>query len=140
VGIAYRHLIDDVAERDLANYVRSGLHGVGIALAVWTVQAWFAVNARSSLGLALRRLPLSGEIIVRSLVMTTALITVGVCLQVILYEEPLPKGWLATTLPRIVALGFAISLVIGVTTETGRLIGGPVLKSIVLGTYHRPAR
>jgi hypothetical protein len=32
VGIAYRFLLDDVAERNLANYIRSGLHGVGIAL------------------------------------------------------------------------------------------------------------
>jgi class 3 adenylate cyclase len=139
VGIAYRHLIDVEAERELANYVRSGLHGVGIALAAWTVQAWFAANARSYLGLALRRLPVSGEILVRSLVMTATLIIVGVSLQLALYEEPLPKGWLAATLPRIIAMGFAISLVVGVTTETSRLIGGPVLKSIVLGTYHRPA-
>jgi adenylate cyclase len=43
-------------------------------------------------------------------------------------------------LPRIIAIGFAISLVAGVITETERLISGPVLTSIVLGTYHRPAR
>jgi class 3 adenylate cyclase len=72
--------------------------------------------------------------------MTAALIIAGVSLQLVLYQEPLPKGWLATVLPRIVAMGFAISLVVGVTTETSRLIGGPVLKSIVLGTYHRPVR
>jgi class 3 adenylate cyclase len=30
--------------------------------------------------------------------------------------------------------------VIGVITETSRLIGGPVLASILLGTYHRPVR
>jgi class 3 adenylate cyclase len=140
VGIAYRHLIDIEAERNLANYVRSGLHGVGVALAAWTVQAWFAGNARYSVGAALRRLPVSGEVVARSLVMTAALIIAGVSLQLVLYEEPLARGWLATVLPRIVAIGFAISLVVGVTTEIGRLIGGPVLKSIVLGTYHRPAR
>jgi hypothetical protein len=32
-GIAYRHLMDPAAERDIANYLRSGVHGVGIALA-----------------------------------------------------------------------------------------------------------
>jgi class 3 adenylate cyclase len=145
IGIAYRHLIDNEAEREVANYVRSGLHGVGIALTAWAVQAWFASNARSPLGSALRRLPVLGEVLVRSLVMTAALIIVGVSLQLVLYAESLglhwlTKDWLTITLPRIVAMGFAISLVIGVITETGRLIGGPVLKSIVLGTYHRPAR
>jgi hypothetical protein len=42
VGIAYRLLIDPAAERDLANYLRSGLRGVGIALAGWVVQTGFA--------------------------------------------------------------------------------------------------
>jgi hypothetical protein len=46
-GIAYRLLMDPAVERDLANYVRSGLHGVGIALAAWMIQAGFASNARS---------------------------------------------------------------------------------------------
>lgn len=32
-GIACRSVIDDIATRDPANYVRGGLHGVGIALA-----------------------------------------------------------------------------------------------------------
>lgn len=145
VGIAYRSLIDDADTRNLANYVRSGLHGVGIALTGWTVQAGFASSSRSRLGSALRRLPVSGEVVVRSLVMTAALIIVGVCLQVVLYAEPLrlhwlTMRWLTTTLPRIVAIGFAISLVVGVITETGRLIGGPLLTSVVLGTYHRPTR
>jgi class 3 adenylate cyclase len=145
VGIAYRSLIDDAATRDLANYVRSGLHGVGIALTAGTVQTAFASNARSSLGSALRRLPVSGEVVVRSLVMTAALIIVGVSLELVLYAEPLRLHWitihwLTTTLPQIVAIGLAISLVIGVITETRRLIGGPVITSVVLGIYHRPAR
>jgi hypothetical protein len=45
-----------------------------------------------------------------------------------------------TTLPWIVAIGLTISLMVGVVTETVRLIGGPLLASIVLGTYHRPVR
>ena len=145
VGIAYRLLIDPAAERDAANFLRSGLHGVGIALAAWAVQTGFASTARSSVGAAPRRLPIAGEVLVRSLAMTAALVVVGVSLQMLLYAEPLGLHWLtadwfATTLPRIVALGFAISLFIGATAETGRLIGGPMLTSIVLGTYHRPAR
>jgi len=51
VGIAYRSLIDDPSERDLANYVRSGMHGVGIALAGGTVQAGFASTARCAASL-----------------------------------------------------------------------------------------
>jgi len=145
VGIAYRFLLDNVAERNLANYIRSGLHGIGIALVGWTVQAGFALSARSSFGAALRRLPVAGEVVVRALVLTAALTTAAISLQLVLYAEPFQlrwftADWFTTTLPRIIAIGFAISLVTGVITETGRLIGGPVLTSIVLGTYHRPAR
>ena len=61
------------------------------------------------------------------------------------YAEPLRLHWLTiswftTTLPRIVMIGLALSLIIGVITEIGRLIGGPILTSVLLGTYHRPAR
>ena len=69
-GIAYRLLMDPAGERDLANYLRSGLHGAGLGLAVWAVQAAFAASARSSFGAALRRLPVGGEIFIRSLAMT----------------------------------------------------------------------
>src|ERR1700751_3333167 len=67
VGIGYRFFIDNAGERELANYLRSGLHGVGIALAGWAVQNTVGPNARSSLGAALRRLPLLVELVVRSL-------------------------------------------------------------------------
>jgi adenylate cyclase len=43
-------------------------------------------------------------------------------------------------LPWIVVIGLTISLMVGVVTETARLIGGPLLASIVLGIYHRPVR
>jgi class 3 adenylate cyclase len=145
VGIVYRLVMDPAAERDLANCFRSGLHGVGLALALWAVQTGFASTARSSFGVALRRLPVAGEVLIRSLAMTAALIIVGVSLQFVLYAEPLglrwfTLDWFTTTLPRIVAIGFAISLVVSAITEFGRLIGGPMLTSVVLGTYHRPAR
>ena len=48
VGIAYRLLMDPATERDLPNCLRSGLHGVGLALALWAVQTGFASTARSS--------------------------------------------------------------------------------------------
>jgi class 3 adenylate cyclase len=144
-GIAFRALIDDPAERDVANFVRSGLHGGGVALAGWLVQIGFASNARSSLGAALRRSPVWAEVLFRSVVMTVTLIIVTVVLQLALYAEPYRLRWASphwykTTLPLIIAIYFALSLVLGVITETARLIGGPVLKTIALGTYLRPAR
>jgi class 3 adenylate cyclase len=144
-GIAFRAVMDDPVERDLANFVRSGLHGAGIAFAGWMVQIGFASNAQSSLGAALRRWPVWAEVLVRSVVMTVTLITIGVALQLALYAEPYQlrwatRHWFETKLPWTVAIGFAISLVVGVMTETARLIGGPMLKTIALGTYHRPVR
>jgi len=145
VGISYRYLVYDPSPRNLPNYLRSGLHGAGLALGAWTVQVAFASNTRSALGSALRRLPLWGELIVRSLVMTCAFVVVGVALQLLLYAEPLglqwfTQDWFRVTLPRIVVISFAISFVFGAVTELGRLIGGPVLTSVILGTYQRPVR
>jgi class 3 adenylate cyclase len=143
VGVAYRSLIDDPATRDLANYLRSGLHGVGIALTAWIVQTEFASRTQSGLGSALRRLPVLGELAIRSLVITAALIIVGVLLQLALYAESLRlhwfnSNWLSTTLPRIVVIGFVISMFVGALTETARLLGRRMLTSVLLGTYHRP--
>lgn len=145
VGVGLRFFIDVAAERDLANYVRSGLHGSGIALAAWIVQGSFTAKAHSSMGAALRRMPLLAEVLIRSLLMTVVIVIVGLSLQVALYAESLQLHWLTahwfkTTLPWIVAIGLTISLMIGIVTETARLIGGPLLASIVLGTYHRPVR
>jgi class 3 adenylate cyclase len=145
VGIGYRFFIDNADERELANYLRSGMHGIGIALAGWAVQNALAPNARSSLGSALRRLPLLGELIVRSLVMTLVIVIVGVGLQFVLYAEPyqlqwVKLDWFTGTLPWIIAMGLVISFVIGAFTEIGRMIGAPMLTHIALGTYHRPKR
>src|ERR1700688_159960 len=76
-GIAYRAFVDSADERELAYYIRSGLHGVGIGLAAWAVQNALAANAQSSLASALRRLPLLGEVVVRSLLMTVAIVIAG---------------------------------------------------------------
>ena len=145
VGVGLRYFIDAAAERDLANYVRSGLHGSGIAFAAWVVQGFFAAKAHSSIGASLRRMPLLAEVLVRSLVMTAVIVVVGIALQIALYADSLQLRWLTvnwfeTHLPWIVAIGLTISLTVGVVTETARLIGGPLLASIVLGTYQRPVR
>jgi class 3 adenylate cyclase len=145
VGVAYRAIFDQLSERSLSNFLRSGIHGVGIALTVWTVQFVFASGAQSRLGAALRRLPLAAEVVLRSLVMTVALIVVIFALQAVLYAEPyrldwLNRTWLTVNLPRAVAIGFGLTLVVGIGVETQRLIGGPLLTSVLLGTYHRPSR
>jgi hypothetical protein len=92
-GVIYRLLFDSAAEGDLANYLRSALHGVGIAFAAWGVQTGFASTTRSPFGTALRRLPVAGEVVIRSLVMTAALVTVGISLQLVIYAEPLGLHW-----------------------------------------------
>jgi adenylate cyclase len=145
VGVGYRFFVDNADERELAKYLRSGLHGVGIAMAVWLVQTTLGPSARSSLGRALRRLPLLSELIARSLVMTLVIIVVGVALQFALYAEPyrlhwFKLDWFTGTLPWIIALGLVISFMIGAFTEAGRMIGASMLVNIALGTYHRPKR
>jgi hypothetical protein len=145
VGVAYRILFDPASERDLANFVRSAVQGAGVALAVLAVEMEFASGARSRLGSALRRLPLAGELVVRAVVMAGIVTAVNLTLQFLLYWEPLhlrwlTPVWLAVILPRVVLIGFAFSLVIGVVTEMRRLVGGALLASVVLGTYHRPVR
>ena len=144
-GVAYRAVFNGVDERTLGNFTLSGIHGVGLALTFFVVGTAFAPGARSRLGLALRRSPLAAEIVVRALVMTAALTVVGLLLQVLLYAEVfhlrwVTPHWFTVELPRIVALVFGLSLFVGAAIEIQRLIGGPLLTSVLLGTYHRPAR
>src|ERR1700759_842688 len=77
VGMIVRFLLDNVEERDVANYVRSGLHGSGIALAAWLVQEYFLALAHTPAGAVLRRMPVSAEVPFRSLAMTVVILVVG---------------------------------------------------------------
>jgi hypothetical protein len=95
---------------------------------------------RSRLGGVLRRLPLSAEFVIKALTMTAALTTAAVGLQFALYPSPWSRHWLADELPRIVAVAFSASLFVGAIFEFRRMIGGRVLGSFLLGTYHRPRR
>jgi class 3 adenylate cyclase len=145
VGVAYRALFDDPAQATLANFMRSACHGAGVGLTAWLVQIGFVSTARSPYGARLRRAPLVAEVVVRSLVMTVALLVVGLTLQAALYAEPLrlrwlTRDWLTIELPRIVLIGFGLSLLVGALAEMRRLVGGPMLLSALLGTYHRPSR
>jgi class 3 adenylate cyclase len=145
VGVAYRGIVEQSEDRSFGMFLRSGVHGAGMGLTVWTVQNAFALAAQSRLGAALRRLPVAAEVVLRALVMTAALLAVVLSLQAVLYADPyrlrwLTRTWMTGTLPNAVALGFGLSLVVGVVAEIQRLIGGPLLASVLLGTYHRPAR
>ena len=145
LGLVYRAAFNPGNEETLGNFALSAIHGVGLALAVWIVQTAFASGVQTALGAALRRLPLAAEVFLRALAMTVALMVVGLALQLLLYagSEPLSgfsRRWFEVELPRIVASAFALSLVVGVMAEAARLIGAPLLTSVLLGTYHRPRR
>ncbi len=145
IGIGYRALLDDPDQATLANFARSGFHGVGIGLTVWLVQTVFASTGRSPFGTAMRRMPLVAELLMKSLVMMVALVVVGLTLQALLYSDEyglhwLTRSWLTTELLRMVLVGFGLSLLVGSLAEMRRLVGGPMLVSALLGTYHRPSR
>jgi class 3 adenylate cyclase len=142
LGLAYRAAFNPAAERSFATFLASGLHGAGLALTVWIVDAVLARNAH---GRFARRRPLAYDVVFRALATTAALVVVSLALQAALYAGTQRLSWLhwqwfAWELPRIVVLAFGVSLVIGIVGEAGRLIGGPMLKSLLLGTYLRPTR
>ncbi len=142
-GVAYRFVFDPDVERTLPEFLRSGVHGVGLGLTVWIVLTMWIVETAAGvggpLGAALRRLPVAVEVFVRALVMTAALIVVGLVLQYLLYGA-LKRGFVTGELMRIVAVSFGFSMIVGVVMELERLIGGPLLMSVLLGAYHRPRR
>jgi class 3 adenylate cyclase len=141
IGIIYRYLFDPLEEREPAYYLRSILHAVGLAISGWAVHLTLAAAPRTPLGGILRRLPQGGELAIKVVVMTTALTIAAVVLQLVLYPTPhFSQYWLTHHLPVIVIIAFAISLVAGALFEFQRLIGGRVLGSFLLGTYHRPRR
>src|ERR1700680_3596831 len=80
-GSSYRYFVNDPSEATLANYLRSGIHGLGIALSGWAVHLYF--TSRSSEWI--RRWPLVVEIAVQSVVMAIVVATVIIGLQAALY-------------------------------------------------------
>jgi len=135
-GLAYRYLVDNPSEGSIVNYVRSGLHGIGIAATGWGAHLYF--NSRS--GGWLRKSPLVAEILLRAVAMAAAVSTAAAILQMLLYDRRLESTWLAVELPRIVVLAFAISVFFGAAFELTRLIGARVLLNIILGRYRHPTR
>jgi len=135
-GITYRYLADDPNQGTVGNYVRSAVHGMGLALSGWATHLYFVSRTSEWL----RRWPLTAEVIVRSLVMAVVVATVAVTLQAVLYSPQLETAWLATSFPSIVGIAFVTSVVAGAVYELKRLIGGRVLMNVVLGRYRRPTR
>lgn len=135
-GGLYRYLFDRPDEAELANYLRSSLHGAGITLAAWAVQLYFT-SRRSAW---VRRWPLLVELLVRSVVMALVVATVTVALEAVFYPSGVDRQWLAGDLPFIVAVAFGVSILIGAIHELIRLVGGRVLVNVILGRYRRPTR
>jgi class 3 adenylate cyclase len=135
-GAAYRYFADDPAEASLANYLRSGLHGMGLALSGWAVHLYFA--SRSSQWV--RRWPLVVEILVHSVVMAIVVATVAMGLQAALYGNRIEAAWLTADFPRIVGVAFVMSVLIGAAFELTRLVGSRVLFNVILGRYRRPTQ
>ena len=61
-------------------------------------------------------------------------------LEVVIYGRPLTSKWLSDDFPRILAMSFVLSVVIGAIYELVRLIGGRVLLNVILGRYRHPIR
>ena len=135
-GALYRYLHDPANEADIANYLRSSLHGAGLALAGWAVRLYF--TSRSSAWV--RRWPLAAELIIRSIAMAVVVATLAAALEVILYDQRIDQSWLLHDYPLIIGLTFFGSMLIGAIYELVLLVGGRTLVNVMLGRYRRPIR
>ena len=70
--------------------------------------------------------------------MAIVLTAIALVLQVALYGATIEQHWIRANLPLIVVVALVLSSLFGASFELSRLIGGRVLLSFVLGTYHRP--
>ena len=140
VGELYRHLVDLPDQETPANYIRSGVHGAGLALAGWAVHLYF--TSRSSTWLT--RWPLAAELVIRSLATAVVVAAATIALQAALYPSPVNNeavaDWFASDFPKIMVVAFGMSLVIAGAYELTRLIGGRVLFNVMIGRYRRPIR
>lgn len=135
-GAAVRYFGDDAIEATVANYLRSALHGMGLALAGWAVHVYFTSHRSAWVS----RWPLAVDIAVRSASMAVAVAVVALGLQALLYGQRIEGHWLIDTFPRIMAVSFGLSLLIGVGFELTRLVGSRVLVNVALGRYRQPVR
>ena len=135
-GIAYRYFADLSIEATLPNYLRSGVHGMGLTLAGWGVHLYFT-SRRSEW---VSRWPLLMDLAVRSATMALVVAVATLGLEAALYGHRIRAGWMTEAFPIIVASGFFASLLVGVVFELTRLVGNRVLLNVALGRYRRPVR
>lgn len=135
-GLGYRYFFDLPIEASVPNYLRSGLHGMGITLAGWGVHRYF--TSRRSAWVS--RWPLPADLALRSATMAIAVAAAILALQVVLYGEWIEAHWLINEFPGVVAIGFFSSLVVGVIFEVTRLVGSRVLFNVAFGRYRNPVR
>ena len=135
-GALFRYALDPVDEANLANFVRSSLHGASVTLAGWAVHLYF--TSRNSAWV--RRWPLAIELVIRSVVMTLVVATVAATLEVIIYRHRIDQYWLLHDFPKIVGFAFAGSILFGAVYELVRLVGGRAFLNVILGRYRHPIR
>ena len=89
IGVAYRYAWDDPSEASFVNYMRSGVHGMGLAASGLGAHLYF----NSRLSGRLRRWPLLAEIALRAVVMAIAVSATAAGLQVALYDRRAEGTW-----------------------------------------------
>jgi class 3 adenylate cyclase len=136
VGLLYRVVFDTGDVPSVANFIRSGFHGAGLAFTGWALHLYF--TSRSSAWLT--RWPLAVELAVETLVMAVAVATVASALQVVLYDQPIEPKWFTTDFPKIMAVSFGMAVLINGGYELTRLIGAKVLFNVMIGRYRRAIR
>ena len=135
-GMAFRHFLDDPLEGTVANYLRSGFHGMGVALAGWATHLYFA-SRRSDW---ISRWPLLVDLAVRSAAMAVVVAVTVLTLEPLLYGHGIEAHWLVEKFPTIAAISFVGSLLVSAIFELTRLVGSRVLFNVALGRYRSPVR
>jgi class 3 adenylate cyclase len=136
LGMTVRYFVDSPLEASVANYLGSGLHGMGVALAGWATHLYF-VSRRSEW---ISRWPLLMDLAVRSAAMAVVVALTILGLEPLLHWHRIEAHWLVDTFPTIVAISFFGALLVGAIFELTRLIGSRVLFNVALGRYRSPVR
>jgi adenylate cyclase len=112
LGIGYRYRFDPLEKRVPSFFLRSALHGIGLAIVGWSVHLSLAAPPKRWRD-RLRQWPQISELAIKALIMTAVLTIVTIGLQLLLYPEPFSRSWLIDSLPLIVGIAFCVSLVAG---------------------------
>jgi adenylate cyclase len=135
-GLAYRYFFDLPIEASVPNYLRSGLHAMGITLAGWGVHRYFTSRRTAWVS----RWPLLTDLALRSAAMALAIAVAILGLQVTLYGHRIEVRWLIDEFPGLLVASFFASLFVGAVYELTRLVGSRVLFNVALGRYRVPVR